>query len=64
MRLRSPGVESCHVVNAAAAASTARSTSFAVQRGTRAMTASFTGLMIGSSFPSTASTIWPFTKFL
>ena len=32
--------------------------------GTSPMASSLTGLMIGSAWPSTASTIWPLTKFL
>ncbi len=64
IRLRSPGVVSCQVSKAAAAASTARSTSFSPHLGTRPITSSLTGLMIGSDRPSMASTIWPFTKFL
>ena len=61
IRLRSPGVVSCQVSNAAAAASTARSTSFSVHLGTWARTDSSAGLMMFSDWPSTASTIFPLT---
>ena len=61
IRLRSAGVVSCQVSNAFAAASTARSTSLSVPLGTFPRTDSSTGLMIGSVWPSTASTSLPST---
>ena len=64
MRLRSAGVESCHFTKAAAAAPTARSTSFSLPVGTVPSVRSSTGLMIGSSRPSTEPTSSPLTKFL
>ena len=60
---RSPGVVSSHSGNAFVAASTARSTSASVPRGTWAIVSPVAGLSTSIVPPSTASTHSPPTKF-
>ena len=59
MRLRSAGVECCHVSNAVAAAFAARSTSSAFDAWTRAMTVPSAGFSTSSSSPDAESTHSP-----
>jgi hypothetical protein len=60
---RSPGVVSSHSGSARFAASTARSTSASVPRGTVAIVSPVAGLMTSIVPPSAASTHSPPTKF-
>src|SRR3972149_4782579 len=62
-RLRSPGGVSDQPSKAAAAAFTARSTSFSDPLGTSAIVSSVAGLMIGWGAPAMASSHLPPTKF-
>src|SRR4249919_1308607 len=61
---RSPGVVSSHSGKAVFAASTARSTSASVPRGTSAIVSPVAGFRTSIVPPSTASTHFPPTKFL